>query len=82
MIFLIEYSRSDDRLVSFKAYPDEARQQADDDRLALELDLLRLGIEHEVVNIKADSEDILRRSYRRYFESVLPATNSVPSTNH
>lgn len=70
MIFLLEYDRSEGRLVKFEKFNDSERSQAENSRLNLELDLSRKGVRHEVVLLQADSEEDLRRTHRRYFESL------------
>lgn len=70
MIFLIEYARDQGRIVNFKVFSDVEGTLAANTRLELELDLNRRGIEREVVLLEADSEDALRRTHRRYFESL------------
>ncbi len=70
MIFLIDYDRPTGTLVRFQTYPDAERRQAEDDRLALELQQHRDGISREVVILEASSEERIRMSHRRYFETV------------
>ena len=71
MIFLIEYNRSEGRMVSPPHVFDESeREKAREARLNLELDLNRKGIDHEVVLLEALSEAALRKTHRRYFESL------------
>ncbi|NOT55897.1 MAG: hypothetical protein HOP18_14960 [Deltaproteobacteria bacterium] len=70
MIFLIEYARHQGRVVTFKAFDEAARRQAEDERLEMELDLNRRGIVHEVVLFEAATEAALRRTHRRYFEDL------------
>ncbi len=69
MIFLIEFNRPKLDLVTYKTYPDSERTKAQDDRLALELDLLHKGIDHEVVILEAINEEQLRKTHQRYFDS-------------
>lgn len=76
MIFLIEYDRSQGHIVTFRAFDDSARQEAEDSRLQLELDLNRRGTEREVVLLEAASEEALRRTHRRYFEDLNELVNS------
>ena len=76
MIFLIEYDRGQGRIVTFKTFGDSERQEAEGARLQLELELNRLGTEHEVVLLEATSEKALRRTHRRYFEDLAELTNS------
>jgi hypothetical protein len=76
MIFLIEYDRSQGRIVTFKTFDDLARQEAEAARLQLELKLNRLGTEREVVLLEAASEEALRRTHRRYFEDLSELVNS------
>lgn len=70
MIFLIEYDRSQGEVVRFDAFPDSERRIAEDARLELEIMLNRSAVEHEVVLLEAESEEALRRTHRRYFESL------------
>ena len=76
MIFLIEYDRSQGRIVTFRAFDDSARQAAENARLQLELELNRLGTEREVVLLEAATEQALRRTHRRYFEDLSELVNS------
>lgn len=70
MIFLIEYDRHRGQLVTFRSFDDLERQNAQDLRLKLEIELNRLGVEHEVVLMEAPTEKALRRTHRRYFEDL------------
>lgn len=70
MLFLIEYDRKRGSMVSFRAYDDGERQRAEDARLDLELRLNAVGINNEVVLLEAPNEDTIRRTHRRYFESL------------
>jgi hypothetical protein len=70
MIFLIEYNRPEGRLVRFERFDDLHRAEAQTLRLVIELELNRRGIEHEVVLREAISEEALRRTHRRSFESL------------
>ncbi len=70
MIFLIQYDRPSGRVVSLQRFRDRDRKRAEDTRLALELELKRSGVEREVVILEAKTEDILRRTHRRYFEKL------------
>lgn len=76
MIFLIEYDRSQGRIVTFRTFEDSARREAEDSRLQLELELNRRGTEREVVLLEAASEEALRRTHRRYFEDLSELLNS------
>ncbi len=79
MIFLIEYDRPQGRIVTFKTFDDLERLRAENTRLDLELKLNRIGINHEVVLLEAASEDALRKTHRRYFESLSQIANSTTS---
>ena len=70
MQFLIEYDRHQGRLVTFKEFRNTERQKAEDERLALELELNHRGARHEVVLLEAASKEALRRTHRRYFEDL------------
>ena len=70
MIFLIEYNRPEGQLVTFQRFQDPERLTAQNARLDLELDLNRRRIDHEVVLLEAVNEAALRRTHRRYFETL------------
>lgn len=77
MIFLIEYNRPTGRIVSFRTFDGAQREKAADARLELEIVLNRAGVEHEVVLLEAASEEALRRTHRRYFETLQQIANSA-----
>ncbi len=70
MIFLIEYNRKLGRIITFTPFDDSERRKAEDARLELELELNRQGVEREVVILEAATEEAVRRTHRRYFESL------------
>ena len=70
MIFLIEYNRKLGKLISFESFVEHDWQRAEALRFERELTLNRAGIDNEVVLLEAASEQILRRTHRRYFEDL------------
>ena len=70
MIFVIEYDRTAGRSVRIDRFDDRGRHHAEDVKLALELELKRRGISHEVVLLEAPNEAALRRTHARYFEDL------------
>lgn len=76
MIFLIEYDRNRGEIVTFNTFDDSERQNAENARLELELELNRLSTEREVVLLEAATEEALRRTHRRYFENLAELVNS------
>ena len=70
MLFLIEYDRSSGLIVNLSTFDDSDRKRAEDTRLETELDLNRRGVEREVVLLQAGSAEALRRTHRRYFETL------------
>ncbi len=74
MIFLIEYDRGRGRLVRIEPFSDSARKRAEESRLNLELELNLKGIENEVVLVEAASEEVVRRTHSRYFETLAELT--------
>jgi hypothetical protein len=70
MLFLIDYDRRLGQIHSLEKFADEVRHLAEESRLELELSLSKKGIEREVVLLEAASEELLRRTHRRYFEDV------------
>jgi hypothetical protein len=78
MIFLIQYSRRQGTIVKLTPFDEREREKAANSRLEIEVDLLRAGIDNEVVLLEAESEEALRRTHRRYFEDAKQiATDSV-----
>ena len=77
MRFLIEYDRQRGQLVTFRIFEDAEKQKAEDTRLEMELELNRLGVKNEVVLLDAASEGDVRRTHRRYFESLDALANSL-----
>ena len=69
MIFLIHYNRSAGQLVEVRQFSDKEREAASAARLALEIDLLSMANGHEVVLLESPSEEVLRNTHRRYFDS-------------
>jgi len=70
MIFLIEYDRQLGKKVTFRRFADSQRREAYDARLEIELDLNRRGMRHEVVILEAENEAAIRKTHRRYFETL------------
>lgn len=71
MVFLIEYDRSEGKIVLLKEYDDRNQSVAEADRLDLELSLQEIGDSHEVVLLQASSQQALRRTHARYFEDIV-----------
>jgi hypothetical protein len=78
MIFLIEYDRSRGEIVTFNAFSDSERRVAEDARLEMEIGLNRDEVDREVVILEAESEEALRRTHRRYFESLSELAGPSP----
>lgn len=70
MMFLIEYDRDRGRIIRIESFVDSDRKRAEEERLNLELDLSRRGIDDEVVLLEAASEEAVRRTHGRYFEDL------------
>lgn len=81
MIFLIEYNRSQGRIITFRGFDDSQRREAEELRLGIELDLNRKGIDHEVVLLDAASKDALHRTHQRYFADLSGLLKSVGDQN-
>ena len=82
MVFLIEYARSEGRIVGMRAFEDAEGSEAENARLDLELRLHREGIDHEIVLLDAASEEALRRTHGRYFEIEWPDGNLPGQVNN
>jgi len=70
MIFLVEYDRSEGRLVSIREFDDSQQKHAEDARLELELSLSRARTDREVVLLQAQSQEALRQTHNRYFADL------------
>ena len=70
MIFLIEYDRSQGELVEMTTYDDRSKEVALAARLDLELKRHYQGKDREIVILEAASETAVRRTHRRYFETL------------
>ena len=74
MIFLIQYDRHEGRMISIESFNDSERTKAQDLLLTLELQLNQNGNDKEVVLLEAASEEAVRRTHRRYFETLADLT--------
>ena len=79
MIYLIQYHREPGRLLSFEAFPASDRQGAEEARLRMETRNLMLKKSYEVVLIEAKNEGELRKTHRRYFETLEQLINHSPA---
>lgn len=70
MIFLIHYDRSKSMLVNMIYFADNDRAVASQAKLDLEISLLGSNGSSEVVLLEAPSEEHLRTTHRRYFETI------------
>lgn len=78
MIFLVHYDRRKATLVDFLTYADEQRQEAERARLDRELAQLREPGEFEIILLEADSEQAVRHTHRRYFETLEQLLRPLP----
>jgi len=78
MIFLIEYNRREGRLLRIERFNDSDREIAQESCLNLELALNSKGIENEIVLLEAANEEAVRRTHRRYFETLAELTARLP----
>ena len=74
MIFLIEYERSTG-IVQLQQFDDDKASEARESRLSLELQRAAESLNREIVILEADSEEQLRRTHSRYFESLHQLAN-------
>lgn len=70
MIFLIVYDGALGEVETFEKFQDADTALADKARLEIEIDLLEKGIDREVVLLEAENEEALRKTHRRYFETL------------
>ncbi|MFN8755282.1 MAG: hypothetical protein ACK5YB_06995 [Burkholderiales bacterium] len=74
MIFLIEYERSTG-IVEMHRFDKSGAEEARRARLSLELKRAAESVTREIVILEADSEEQLRRTHSRYFESLNQLAN-------
>lgn len=70
MIFLLHYDRPSGELVYIKSYDDKDRDIASRDKLDLEISLLGSNGSAEVVLLEAETQEDLRSTHSRYFETL------------
>ena len=70
MLFLIRYNRLAGKIETMEEFDDRRRDDAEEARLRLELELNSRGLQREVVLLEAADEAALRRTHRRYFEGI------------
>jgi hypothetical protein len=78
MIFLIEYDRARGEVIKLETFLDSERSAADEARLEIEVRLNRDEVDREVVILEAESEEALRRTHRRYFETLSELAGPSP----
>jgi hypothetical protein len=69
-IFLVVYDRRKGVLLSLETFDDAERDEAESQRLKIELDSVERKLGHEVVLLEAGSEVELRRTHARYFKKL------------
>ena len=70
MIFLIHYDRAQGVLVAMRQFTDQERKVASIAKVDLEISLLGVSGVSEVVLLEAPTEEHLRTTHRRYFETL------------
>lgn len=70
MIFLIEYSRQNGRIIQLLEFKDSAQADAENARLNLEMKISNAKIQHEIVLLQAHTLEALKQTHRRYFENL------------
>jgi hypothetical protein len=70
MIYLIHYNRKASGLIAMRQFEDSDREIASTAKLELEISLLGSDLDSEVVLLEASTEEHLRKTHRRYFETL------------
>jgi len=71
VIFLIHYDRPRGTIVKLERFSAQDRERAGNERLLIEIDLSRRGLQQqEVVLLEAENEGVLRKTHHRYFGNV------------
>jgi hypothetical protein len=74
MIFLVIYDRRGGQLIDFKTYEDDQVVRANADRLHSEIENATNG-DIEIVILRSDSEEQVRRTHARYFQTLKELEN-------
>jgi len=77
MLFLIHYDREAGRIIELRKFDDSQKQAAEEARIDLELLVVNRRLDQEIVILQASSEEAVRRTHRRYFESVRAIANDA-----
>lgn len=80
MFFLIEYDRTKGKILGFDTFENLDRNKAENARLDLELKIRQRGIEREVVLLEATTKEAMRRTHRRYFESLFQLVSGIETS--
>jgi hypothetical protein len=67
-VFLVEYDRSERRLVRLEDFGDD-RERANIARLAAELHAMADHLDREIVTLESESLEVLHRTHASYFGS-------------
>jgi len=70
VIFLIEYDRTQGKIIDLTPFPDYDRRYAQRERLKRELALNTNGVSREVVLLEAEDRKALERTHQRYFKTA------------
>jgi len=70
MIYLVTYDRVSSTTIAIRGFNDSA--EASQEKLRVELDMLKSGEKYEVVVLEAADEMALRRTHGRYFSGNAP----------
>jgi hypothetical protein len=73
MIYYIEYSREQQKTLSFKSYQESDRMLAEAHALKREIELSRQNLQLEIVLLQAGSESTIRNTHPRYFGNPIGA---------
>lgn len=70
MIYLIHYNRKASGLIEMRQFESSDQAIASTAKLELEISLLGSSLDSEVVLLEASTEEHLRKTHRRYFETL------------
>jgi hypothetical protein len=71
MIYYVEYSREQQKTLSFKSFPESERSFAQAHALSREIELSRQNLQLEIVLLEASNEATVRNTHPRYFGNPL-----------
>lgn len=70
MLFVVDYDRKQGKILSLRQFENDHREEAEEARLEIELQIDQAESNREIVLLEAKDESALRKSHSRYFDDL------------